>query len=309
MIPKFQNYLNTLIPDIEITFEYSETKLSFLDVELYIINKRINTKTFFKETDTHQLLHTQSYHPKHIWEGILKSQLIRFKRLSSTYNDYNTTSNLLFSYLKNRGYGSAVFRKLKFKIWHEYNGNNFRPNNTGIIPIIMNYSTLGQKLTTKYRNLIKDNELLQNFKTLSAYTMAPNLKQLLVRSDFNTNRNTPTKSDNNNNNNNEFTKCCSKKCQMCTYFTENKNKITSSTNKKTFSIVGKMTCQSKHVVYSITCIKCKLQYVGETGQHLKDRLIHHLSDIKTKKATAISIHFNSPAHSKFDLRIVGIEQI
>ena len=70
-----------------------------------------------------------------------------------------------------------------------------------------------------------------------------------------------------------------------------------------------MNCQSKHVVYLITCTKCNLQYIGETGQQLKDRLIHHLSDIKTKKASTISIHFNSPSHSKLDLNVVGIEQI
>ena len=54
----------------------------------------LQTRVFFKETDTHQLLHKNSYHPKHTTRGILKSQLLRFKRISSNHDDYNNACNI-----------------------------------------------------------------------------------------------------------------------------------------------------------------------------------------------------------------------
>ena len=70
-----------------------------------------------------------------------------------------------------------------------------------------------------------------------------------------------------------------------------------------------MSCITENLIYLITCRKCHVQYVGETGRRLRDRLNNHKSTIKRKENTPISIHFNSPNHSILDLEIVGIEKI
>jgi len=57
----------------------------------------ITPKIFFKNTDTHQLLHASSHHPKHTTKGILKSQFIRFKRISSIRFDYDKSCSILFN--------------------------------------------------------------------------------------------------------------------------------------------------------------------------------------------------------------------
>src|SRR5215469_7273903 len=93
-------YLNSLIPGINITLNYSPESINFLDTTIYKHNidndnTILHTKIYFKETDTHQLLHKASYHPKHTFRGILKSHLLRFKPLSSTLNDYNGTCKIL----------------------------------------------------------------------------------------------------------------------------------------------------------------------------------------------------------------------
>ena len=66
---EYENYLNSLIPGIKITLEYNELSANFLDTTVY--KKTINnittlqTRVYFKPTDTHQLLHVHSFHPKH----------------------------------------------------------------------------------------------------------------------------------------------------------------------------------------------------------------------------------------------------
>ena len=68
-----------------------------------------------------------------------------------------------------------------------------------------------------------------------------------------------------------------------------------------------MNCSTKNIIYLIICCKCYIQYVGETGQRLKDRLNNHRSYIITKKVTPIAIHFNHPQHTSENLKIIPIK--
>jgi hypothetical protein len=82
----FERQLNSVTDGIKIKFEYHEQELNFLDTVIYKEEQsdgtvRLKTRVYFKKTDTHQLLHTSSFHPKHTTKGILKSQLMRFKKI------------------------------------------------------------------------------------------------------------------------------------------------------------------------------------------------------------------------------------
>ena len=41
-----------------------------------------------QQTDTHKLLHPKSYHPAHVFKGIVKVQLLGYIRLSSHFDDF-----------------------------------------------------------------------------------------------------------------------------------------------------------------------------------------------------------------------------
>ena len=61
----------------------NETSVDFLDVTIFqgsgFSNHNIlDIKVHFKDPDIHELLHKKSFHPKHSFEGIFKSLLIRF---------------------------------------------------------------------------------------------------------------------------------------------------------------------------------------------------------------------------------------
>ena len=59
-----------------------------------------------------------------------------------------------------------------------------------------------------------------------------------------------------------------------------------------YKIPGKYNCQSRNVVYVLTCGIHNMQYVGETKQTLNARFRLHESMINTKKENPVADHFN-----------------
>jgi len=71
-------------------------------------------------------------------------------------------------------------------------------------------------------------------------------------------------------------------------------------------------CGSNNLIYLITCNKCNLQYIGETGCSLRERFTNHCSTIKLNyknKKSPIGIHFNSIGHNISHLKVTPIEII
>lgn len=186
---EFRDFLNTLIPGISITFEYSKCSANFLDTTVFKHTEEngfhtLQTKVFFKPTDTHQLLHTDSFHPKHTTKGILKSQLIRFKRISSFWEDYVITCKILFSILKFRGYSwSKMWSEMK-EIWYDYTEKPASSNHNPILPIIVPHNKLGSKLGREFRKIISSNPQFNKHKCILAFKTAKNLRKALVKSEF-----------------------------------------------------------------------------------------------------------------------------
>jgi hypothetical protein len=303
-LKEYEIFLNNIIPDIKVTLECSEEQINFLDTTIYKASNTLQTRVYFKPTDTHQLLHKTSFHPTHTCNGILKSQLIRFKRISSSKLDFDNTCKILFSALKKRGYTYSQMRQLKRDIWLNYTVNRERNNEQNeelkqpIIPIIVDYCKLGLTLGREYKNIIKNANKFNNCKTLLAYKIDKNLKQLLVKSKLESNTV------------GSFIACRQINCKTCKTHTHNDTLFHSTKTRKTYNIKGVSSCNTKNIVYLITCKKCQLQYVGETSRTLRERLNEHRSAIKTKNINSpIGIHFNLANHSITDLGIIIIEKI
>ena len=300
----YENYLNTLIPNIKITLEYSTDEIPFLDCIVYRKDNILQTRTFFKQTDTHQLLHTTSFHPRHVVPGLVKSQLIRFKRLSSTKIDYDHTCKTLFNVLKNRGYKQKLLRKLQYEIWYKYidklSTNVAQNSNEGkdrLLPIIVDYNKIGTDLSTQYKTILNENDFTKSCKLITAYKIGKNLKNLLVSSSLE------------NDKQQGFRGCDRPRCSTCKIHSQATSSFCSTTNKNKYYIKDNIYCNTTNLVYLITCRSCKKQYVGETGRALRDRLNDHVSAIKNKSKTPIAVHFNSESHSILDLSITPIEII
>ena len=301
LLLEYEMFLNSLIPDIRIKLEYNNNEIPFLDTLIYKQDNTLQTRTYFKPTDTHQLLHSTSFHAKHTFNGLLKSQLIRFKRLSSNRRDYNNTCKTLFAVLITRGYNLSIMRKLQHNIWFNYADNTAKNNpNDSFIPIITDFSKLGIRLANEYKKCLRENERLKNFKLITAYKNSKNLKQLLVRSKLKT---IDSKDGTG------FVCCGQSRCLTCRYHTADATHFYNKTNKEHIIIKDTIYCHSKNLIYLITCTKCQKQYVGETERSIRDRATDHRSCIKNKKQTPIGVHFNEPGHSFLNMKITPIELI
>ena len=106
--------------------------------------------------------------------------------------------------------------------------------------------------------------------------------------------------------------CKNKRCLTCKFSLLLDTKIYSNVNSKTFvsSLSQPSSCNTKNIVYLITCSLCNIQYVGITSQTLRDRLNGHRCKIKENLLkTNIVTHFNLPNHSFSNLKIQILETV
>lgn len=186
----FETFLNNITIGIKIKLEPNMNSVNFLDTTIYksttLNQTTLQSRVFFKATDTHQLLDTSSFHPKHTTKGILKSQLIRFKRINSTQDDYIKTCKVLFSVLVRRGYSLRSMRTAMYDILYNYTepvpALGITPE---LIPIIIDHNSISTKLAREYREIIEENIYFKDSKIIIAHRNPKNLKQHLVRSKLN----------------------------------------------------------------------------------------------------------------------------
>ena len=275
----FENYLNSLISGIRISLNYSRVSVDFLDTTVYKNHSddglcTLLTKVFFKETDTHQLLHKSSFHPKHTFRGVLKSQLLRFKRISSTLADYENTCKILFASLRERNYSKSLLRKMKREVYF-YNcdggSKNTKATNVHLLPIVVPYCDVGSNCAWSWNRIITRDSKFSKFRLITAYCNGSSLRRKLVSSSLVVNN-----GDNDHGNNSNGTevqaatrepgvkRCTSNRCKACNYIAE-ANTFASSYNNRTFSITSAMGCKTSNIIYVITCKQCGKQYDGETG--------------------------------------------
>ena len=60
----------------------------------------------------------------------------------------------------------------------------------------------------------------------------------------------------------------------------------STATNHTVEINKQVNCQTKNILYCITCERCSVQYIGETGRSLQDRFSEHKGYAINKKTNA-----------------------
>ena len=136
-----------------------------------------------------------------------------------------------------------------------------------------------------------------------AYRQPPNLKKTLVRTAL------PPEKTRGPNNLIGTKKCKQKQCKMCKYFT-NTERVISNTTGESFLNKNQFTCQTKGVIYLITCNKtdCGKQYVGESLRTSITRFGEHLYYVKSS-IEATGKHFNSNGHTHENMEVQIIEKV
>ena len=135
-----------------------------------------------------------------------------------------------------------------------------------------------------------------------AYKRPENIRDKIIRSKV-----PPLKSERPKRKQNGCKKC--NKCNICPYVTTCKTVNSSATNFNV-DITEDVNCLSRNIIYCITCDKCQMQYIGETGRSAKDRFKEHIGYVeKLQLEKATGMHFNLPGHSVSDMKFVILEKI
>lgn len=163
-----------------------EEQVDFLDTTVFKGNNfktthKLETKVFFKPTDTHVLLFKSSHHPKHTFLGIIKSQLLWFHRICSRQEDSREATKVLFWALSKRWYSRSTLQRA----YKTYLVSRPKITTAMLFPVIMDYSTS----TLKFMRIIKRQftaaqqqlQDLQEHKIIAAFRKGKTLRDLLVQ--------------------------------------------------------------------------------------------------------------------------------
>lgn len=288
----FLEILNSHDPSIKLKSEINKQTIDFLDTTVFrgpdfLNDSKLDIKVFFKSTDTHALLHKDSFHPKHTFKGIVKSQLLRFWRICTREEDFRKAVGTLFKALRKRGYGRTFLRRCL----RTFSETKVRGQGN-LIPLISTFSsisrTLNSKLKNNFVNEVHLGGLMPNSEVISAYKRNKNLADILVQAKLpSLTRERPLRLENN------FSRLKLIKNQR----TKTVHKITQGFSLRSFNCV-----------YLIYCTKCGVQYVGETRNTLSTRMTQHKYNVTNKKELETILVKHFLLHGFISLKMAGIER-
>ncbi len=98
--------------------------------------------------------------------------------------------------------------------------------------------------------------------------------------------------------------CQNVRCANCKYMTPCKTFKSHMTN-EIHDIKQHITCMTTNIVYLMQCKQCGIQYVGETGDSMRQRMLQHRS---VNPPSLAEDHFRL-IHGLDNLQVIGIEKV
>lgn len=289
---EFVETLNSHDPSIKLKTVIRNQSIDFLDTTVFkgpdfFTNFKLDIKVFFKSTDTHALLHKESFHPKHTFRGIVKSQLLRFKRICTREGDFWKAVRVLFKALRHRGY-SRTFLRQCLKTFHD---NKVRDHGK-LIPLITTFSSVSKVLNNKLKNnferIIGQQDIIPRSGVVSAYRRNRNLLDVLVHA--------------------KLPPLTLEKPQLLEAQFSRLKFIKSSKDKTIYRIEQGFSTKTKNCVYVIFCVKCNMKYVGETKNTLSTRMTQHRYNIRTEKEVDKPLVKHFLDHGLVSMRMAGLQK-
>ena len=85
-----------IISKIKLETHSSTNQVHFLDVTVFLNNRKLMTTHFTKPTDSYFYLNTSSCHPPYVPKSIPKEQFIRLRCICSEESEYLFNSKIMF---------------------------------------------------------------------------------------------------------------------------------------------------------------------------------------------------------------------
>ena len=285
------------------------TPVDFLDVTVYWKNAW-HTKLFYKTTDIHAYLHTHSQHPESIFRQIPLGVAKRVRRICSDRSQYRLNARVFaFGFFPRRGYSASKVMKDFLKVGRLSRKtllqNRVRRRRQGLpfsFPFTDFVNARGA-LRLCFRMLQNDPATRRVFQRqhLLAFKKGRSLREYLCKASLKQQI--------------RLSGCspCGKPNCAVDGFLETGNSIRSCRTGQTFRIRGHVSCDCKHVIYVVTCLRCQKQGVGECTDP-RSRLQYYITGVQNgppepDQCCAILRHFLDGAHTVHDLRLTLVDRI
>ena len=288
--------------------------LAFIDTSTCSVENEIIVDLYKKPTDRCQYLLPSSCHPPHITDNIPFSLAYRIIRICTQPETRDKRLTELKNMLVSRDYKANLIDKAIDKakniprqralerVTKSKNDNKRRPVlSVEYHPALPPMSKI---LLKHWRVMVQDPYLKDVFPLppMVAYRRPANLKEKLVRARIPPITSRPKR-------NLIGMKKCQYDCNTCPYIQTGKVIKSNATN-YTHEIERAVNCQTKNVVYCISCDKCDQQYVGENGRTLALRFSDHRGYVRNEKFDKpTGEHFNLPGHNLADMKISIVEKV
>ncbi len=306
-VEEFVTYMNSSHPTIKFTAEMSTEQVTFLDTRVKVDpeTNEIYTELYTKDTDTQNYLLYNSSHPKHCKTGGPYGEFLRIRRNCHKLTDYDKHSeNRVQDYLR-RGYPLELLKEAQQKARNLNRDDLFKPKQKkptrekdSRVPLIVTWNPSNpnfHEILNKHWHLLQlcSNKEIFKEPPLIVFRKAKNLSDHLVRAKCPKQPSTITTTPKKNPN---MHPCKTPwNCRFCPK-KQHRGKFQSSKTKRKYKSPP-YTCNTRNVVYLITCNKCKIQYVGETYRSFKERMTEHERYVRRKVySQATGIHFNTRGH-------------
>lgn len=297
-------------------FCYSSRSIPFLDTLVTIKNEKIITDLYRKPTDRMQYLLPSSCHPPHTINNIPYSLCHRLVRICSEEDTLMKRLDELKLFLLMRNYdekliNTSIQKALNLKRSEALQKVTREKKNR--IPFVVSYHPslppLSKILKDAWKFMTLNDQRLQEIfphPPMVAYRQprSASLRARLVKTKLPSRKQRTLPG---------LKKCQQPRCNTCSYIQEGK-KVVSSNNKKIYiNLQESVTCESKNVVYCISCDKAAcnfVQYIGETQAKLKVRFGQHLGYVRSTDHDKYPTgkHFNLPGHSMTNMKLSVLEK-
>ena len=333
---QFIGALNSFHPSLQFTYNQSENSIDFLDITIYKGDNHNNRsildiKTFQKPQNLYQYLHYTSHHPKSTHKGIIIGECKRYIRTNTSIENYQSQLKLFEQRLLKRGYPTSFINKHLYTLQYSKR-QQLLDTKQDILKVKTRpiFKCLPPPQFSQLKKIILcDFHLIQKYvkRPLIIGLSYPTLKKALVRAHHNPNNEqfvdallkisnestqdihiTSGQPPSLKNDNIKIKKCNHSRCITCSHLNIAPY-FTSHANKTSYTIRHSFTCNSKNLIYLITCSKCKKQYVGMTTKPLRERINHHRTSIFNNINRYINNHFNFPDYGIHNLTVQPIDTI
>lgn len=315
----FLNDFNNNHSTIKLTWEVSDYKVIFLDLEILKGTRfrdcgKFDITIHFKETNKFQYLPWNSAHPRPTHRGIVKGEFIRVLRACSDEETFKANKRKLSRHLQQRGYPINVLEDISNSIPFKDRDLHLqdKPKETEQPPaFVCNYNP--QINTKELKEALQPP--IDELQPRICYKRNKNLSNHIVRARL-AQTDKPPRGEKKVALKNTLTwrlnsAPCGKKNCVCCGFMSGKDTIFESNNIRAHRGAEGTNCDTSNVIYIIECNKCKRQnqYVGQTRRPLRERLSGHRAAYLQHKNMPIYRHFWKPGHSLQNMKVTVLEKV